>query len=84
MIIISTYSLFTGEFYQRPEETVVLRGERAEKVYHEDHIHFEGRLSQTTTSRTDFKGVRGERVDVRKHRDNLYMEGISCAMSLMF
>jgi len=66
---------FPGEFYKQPEKSVVPRGVRTEKVYHKDNIHFEGKFSESTTSRDDFKEVKGERVDIQKHQDNLHMEG---------
>jgi len=66
---------FPGEFYKQPVKSIVLRGDRSEKIYHRDNIHFEGQFSESTTSRDDFREVRGERVDIQKHNDNLHMEG---------
>lgn len=66
---------FIGDFIDRVKETVVLRGERAEKVIHKDTLRMEGTFEDVTTSQQNFKQVRGERNEVVRHRDNLVTEG---------
>lgn len=65
----------------RAKETVVMRGERAEKVIHKDTLRMEGTFEDSTTSRQNFKQFRGDRAEVVRHEDHLKMEGELSLMS---
>ena len=65
----------TGEFYKRTEEVAHTRGERADRVIHEDTLRMEGKFTDATTSREDYQNYVGERADVVRHKDHLVTEG---------
>jgi hypothetical protein len=65
----------TGKFSERPKDTVVLKGERAEKVYHKDSTFFDGKFDETTTSKQDYRQFTGERAEIHRTKDNLKTEG---------
>jgi hypothetical protein len=64
-----------GDFYRRKAEVAHTRGERADRVVHEDTLRMDGRFNDSTTSRQDFQTYTGERAEVVRHEDNLVTEG---------
>ena len=50
-------------------------GERADRVYYSDHIHFEGKFDERTTSHHDYCEQKITRRHAAHFEDNLKMEG---------